>query len=330
MSEQPKFIGAVPPTHYAHERSARIMWSVIAEPGDAVAQTLVAHFGGSDAMRVVLDRKATEVTGPLPASLTTARGQAMLTTALDRFHERLTDDLLLDPHARITEGVRVLIPGDEEWPERLYDLGQAAPFCLYVKGGHLGRLTHDSVTITGARASTPYGEHVAAQLATDLAQGGANGHERKRTVVGGLSFGIEAAAHRAALAVGGLSVAVLPRGIDGFYPVAHQALGERIVKDGGALVTELPPGAGPTRWRTLERHRLMAALSEGTVLVEAGFRSGSLSVVTRAHGLSRPFGAVPGPVTSATSAGPHRVMRELQAKVITEAADVFDMLDTSS
>jgi len=303
------------------DRWARAAWSRLAEPGDAVADALRSALGPVAALDVVLGGSAD---GPETERLGTPRARAALRTGLQRWRPRLDG---LDPRrdaevvARL--GGRVVVPGDDEWPERLADLGEACPPCLWVRGGgSAATLARRSVALVGARASTPYGEHVTAELAAGLV-------ERGVAVVSGGAFGIDAAAHRAALAVGGRTAAVLACGVDRAYPVAHEALLGRVAED-GVVLTEQAPGAAPTRWRFLERNRLIAAASGAVVLVEAAWRSGALSTATRAAGLLRPLGAVPGPVTSATSAGCHRVMRELQATCVTEASEVLELLDAPS
>ncbi len=177
------------------------------------------------------------------------------------------------------------------------------------------------MTFTGARAATSYGEHVAQSLANDIAgQGG--------VIVSGGAYGIDGAAHRAALASGGRTVAVLAGGLDRPYPTGHRELLDQVGRE-GALVSELPPGSTPTRWRFLARNRLLAAVSAATVVVEAGYRSGSLHVAAQAAGLGRPVGAVPGPVTSAASAGCHRLLREGTARVVTDIADLCALTSPS-
>ena len=169
------------------------------------------------------------------------------------------------------------------------------------------------VTITGARASTSYGEHVAGKLASDLANA-------ERLVVAGGAYGIEGAAHRAALASGGDTI--MANGVDRPYPVGHRELLDRVA-DLGLMVSEVPPGAVPTRHRFIARTRLMAALSAATVVVEAGVRSGSVTVARRAHELGRAVGAVPGPVTSATSKGPHELLELGIARIVTHSEQII-------
>ena len=170
----------------------------------------------------------------------------------------------------------------------------------------------------GARAATGYGEHVATELAAELAGRGV-------AVVSGAAYGIDGAAHRAALRAGGTTIALLAGGLDRPYPAGHADLLGRIAGQ-GAVLSEVPCGGAPTRWRFLQRNRLIAALSAATVVVEAGWRSGSLNTVSHAAQLGRPLGAVPGPVTSAASVGCHRVLQEQESSCITGVDDVLRLL----
>ncbi len=175
-----------------------------------------------------------------------------------------------------------------------------------------------SIALVGARAATGYGEHVAVELAADLVGRGA-------TIVSGAAYGIDGAAHRAAMSAGGMTVALLAGGADRPYPAGHTELIGRIAAS-GAVVSEVPCGSTPTKWRFLQRNRLIAALSEATVVVEAGSRSGSLNTAGHAAALARPLGAVPGPVTSAASAGCHRLLREFDARCVTNADEVMELI----
>jgi DNA processing protein len=144
-------------------------------------------------------------------------------------------------------------------------------------------------------------------------------------VLSGGAYGIDGAAHRAALASGGSTVAVLAGGLDRLYPAGHTELLTRVGKE-GLLLSELPPGAAPTKWRFLARGRLLAALSGTVLIAEAGYRSGSLHTAARAIELGRPVGAVPGPLTSAASAGCHRLLRDGLGSIITGYDDVRELL----
>jgi len=217
-------------------------------------------------------------------------------------------------------GGRLICPGDGEWPVVLDDLRWVNRDCfgLWVIGNRsLADLTERAVAMVGTRVATDYGVRVTSDIATGLA-------DRGWTVVSGLAFGIDGAAHGAALAVGGLTVAVLACGVDVPYPEGHRALYERIAAE-GLICSEHPPGASPQRPRFLVRNRVIAALGAGTVVVEAALRSGARSTAGHATALNRHLMVVPGPVTSATSAGCHALLRERpDAVVVTRAEDVIE------
>jgi DNA processing protein len=242
-----------------------------------------------------------------------------LVAAVARWRVRLQAcDPVHDLESFAAIGGRFVVPDDEEWPQPLHDLGIAAPAGMWVRGaGHLARLTAVSVALVGSRAATRYGERSATELATGLAS-----HDV--TTVSGAAFGVDAAAHRGALAAGHATVGVLACGADRAYPSAHAVLLDRIAED-GVIASESPPGAAPTRWRFLERNRLIAALAGATVVVEAAWRSGALNTAHHAQGLGRPTAAVPGPVSSAASAGCHRLLRS-GAVCVTTAAEIVELL----
>ncbi|WP_109211122.1 MULTISPECIES: DNA-processing protein DprA [Microbacterium] len=291
------------------ERYATAVWSQITEPGDSVAGRIVAARGAVAGLEAVLSEGALdEVT---PRELADGRKRWM-----PRLSARAVADSLRVAAAR---GVRLLTRSDPEWPSQLDDLGSHRPLCLWVRGdaAALG-MAHASVAIVGARAATRYGDHVAMELAADLAGHGI-------AVVSGGAYGIDGAAHRAALTAGGLTVALLAGGADRAYPAGHTQLIEDVARH-GVVASEVPCGSAPTKWRFLQRNRLIAAVSMATVVVEAGWRSGSLNTAGHAAALSRPLGAVPGPITSAASAGAHRLIREYGAECITSADDVRELL----
>jgi DNA processing protein len=278
---------------------ARVALSRLAEPGDAALGEEVARLG------------AAEVLGRVRDGTLGVRSTDGYRVRLDR----LDVDADLTVAGRAAAGL--VLPDRAGWPAQLDDLGPARPLLLWVCGRDgLEAASGRSVAVVGARACTPYGEAVAGELAAGLG-------DRGWTVVSGGAFGVDAAAHRGALAVGGVTVAVLACGVDVAYPVAHTSL-LAAVRGGGAVVTELPPGSHPTRTRFLERNRVIAALTRGTVVVEAAIRSGARNTAGHADRLSRVVMAVPGPVTSASSAGCHRMVREEGAVLVTCASDVVD------
>lgn len=228
-------------------------------------------------------------------------------------------DLELDQIRLRQLGLRLIVPGGAEWPAQLDDLAETRPIALWARGGgDLGQLCLRAVSVVGARACTAYGEHVAGHLGAGLA-------DRGWTVVSGAAYGIDAAAHRGALAVDGHTVAVLAGGVDVVYPAGHDTLLER-VRENGLVISELPPGSRPTKHRFLKRNRLIAALGKGTVVVEAALRSGAAHTAGRAGELFRVVMAVPGPVTSPMSAGCHELIRTKDVNLVTDSSDVLDLV----
>lgn len=296
---------------------ARAAWSVIAEPGDGVAGALIAELGAQEALAVAIggEREAFVLESDRDAARAFREARA-------RWLPRVRGSAVRDALVGATQvSARLLLPGDAHWPDAFADLGVHAPSALWVRGDLTLLVAPQRVSIVGARASTAYGEAVAAELAGALSA-------RGTVIVSGGAYGIDGAAHRAALGSAGSTVAFLAGGVDRAYPAGHQRLFERIIA-GGAVISELPCGAAPTKWRFLARNRLIAALGMATVVVEAGWRSGSLNTAGHAASLGRPLGAVPGPVTSAASAGCHRLLREYAAHCVTCAAEVRELLGES-
>jgi DNA processing protein len=301
------------------DRFARAAWSTIAEPGDGDAGRLVGGLGPAAALEALRSRVD-------PARLTEQLAAAEdahpvdLRDGLARWTPRLDARAVLRALQQAARfGARLLIPGDETWPTGLDDLGPHAPFALWVRGDPLplGGLER-SIAIVGARAATGYGEHVTVEAASGLA-------DRGFCIVSGAAYGIDGAAHRAVLASGGITIAFLAGGVDRFYPAGHETLLTRLVER-GAVVSEVPCGTAPTKWRFLQRNRLIAAASAATVVIEAGWRSGSLNTAGHAAALGRPLGAVPGPVTSPASAGCHRLIRDYDAICVTTADEMAELV----
>jgi len=216
-------------------------------------------------------------------------------------------------------GIRLVCPGDPEWPSQLEVLGDARPWGLWVRGsGDLRYACLRSVSVVGTRSATAYGSHVCTEMAAALA-------EREWTIVSGGAFGIDGCAHRGAVRTGGVTIAVLACGVDRDYPSAHHGL-FRDIRESGATVSEWPPGRMPTRPGFLVRNRVIAALSRGTVVVEAARRSGALNTARHARDQRRPLMAVPGPVTSMLSEGCHDIIRDWGAICVTGARDVMEVL----
>ena len=325
--------GAATPATATHtgdggDHLSRIALAHLVEPGDRELGVLVGHHGASAALDLVL-------TGGLASAQLTESAAARLTaTAGGRTVKaaHAMAEAALAAAQRL--GARIITAEDEEWPGQVdevptarddrdgldrdgLDRGGYPPLCLWVRGtGSVAETLHRSVALVGARAATSYGEHVTADLAYGLAN-------RDWTVVAGGAYGIEAAAHRAPLAAGGRTVAVLATGIDRPYPAGHTALFGQIAER-GLLVSPWPLGTPPIRTRFPARNRLIAAATRGAVLVEAGARSTARAALHHARLLHRPVMVVPGPVTSALSIGCHAELREHpQTRLVRDTADVI-------
>jgi DNA processing protein len=289
------------------DRSARMALSCIADAGDPVISREVERVGAVEVLRAIIAGEH----GP----------------ALAERARRLD---LTDYRTAIGAGrFRFIVPGDADWPEGLSDLAGhepiqrrgGIPYGLWLRGpADLTTLLERSVAVVGSRASSGYGDTVAGDLGYELADAG-------WTVVSGGAFGIDAAAHRGALSAGGPTIAVLACGVDVAYPPGNSALLASIGRD-HLLVSELPPGAHPTRVRFLSRNRLIAAMTVGTIVVEAAIRSGARNTANWAALCNRRLLAVPGSVYSALSATPHLLIRDAQATMITNAADALEMLSS--
>lgn len=304
---------------------ARIAWSRIAEPGDGVAGALSALIGAEAALGLLIqdagpehlqrkvkaaleDDSRSEISGP---------SLRALTEAIDRWKPRVQrSDTVLDIERAVTSGLRTVFPGDPAWPTMLDDLGAHAPNMLWVRGD-LECLRAASVGVVGARAATGYGSHVTVELVDGICATGL-------AIVSGAAYGIDAVAHRTALAAGAPTIAVVAGGADRPYPRAHESLLDRISR-AGAVCSEMVPDAAPTKWRFLQRNRLIASLSQATLVTEAGVNSGSLNTAGHASQLGRQLGAVPGPITSAASAGCHRLIRDYDAMLITSARQACEL-----
>ncbi len=287
------------------DRAARLALSCVVDAGDPGLAAMVGEVGASETWARIGE---------------SALGEPVARRAAEIDHRQIA---VLSRHYR----VRVVVPGDEEWPTGLDDLRFVSPvqrrggvpIGLWLRGpGHLAELSTRAVAIVGSRAATPYGIEAATNIATDLAQSGL-------TVVSGGAYGIDTAAHQGALSAEGTTIAVLANGVDIAYPKGNAPLLGAIAQD-HLIVSELPPGESPSRVRFLARNRIIAAMSHGTVVVEAAYRSGARNTATWAVDCGRQLMAVPGPVYSALSAGPHQLVRDGKASLITSGAEVLELV----
>ena len=301
------------------ERFARAAWTGIAEPGDRFAGLVVESLGAVRALTAVVERWTTkELFAQLGASATDVEPDE-LKRAIDRWQPRLNSGAVLIALRQAARfGVTLRIPSDDGWPVGFAGLGLQGPIALWTRGTEEAyRALTSSIALVGARAATGYGEHITMEASAGLV-------DRGYAIVSGAAYGIDGMAHRAALASHGYTIAFLAGGVDRFYPSGHDALLNRIVES-GSVISELPCGSPPTRWRFLQRNRLIAAASLATIVLEAGWRSGSLNTAGHAAEMGRPLGAVPGPVTSAASAGCHRMIREFDAVLVTCADQMAEL-----
>jgi DNA processing protein len=313
------------------EQLAGIWFSILCEPGDEFAGYIRHSLGVSAALKLVKAGSAAELVRELTSVNAQDNGTArfgdlerVAGEALARWMPRLTPNALAQSHDWLKRSKSWLItPESELWPENLDHLGWAAPAVLWGRGSPMAlAATGQSLSVVGSRGATNYGSWVTGELIAGL-------RPFNISIVSGGAYGIDAAAHRAALAAGLKTVAVLAGGVDRLYPSGNHELFDAIIAT-GAVVSELPPGASPTKWRFLQRNRLIAAISDATLVVEAGKRSGSISTANHATELGRPVGAIPGPITATSSLGCNRLIQSGQAELIQDDDDLLNLLGLHS
>lgn len=309
------------------ERIARAALTRLVEPGDVLGAAAIRVWGAARAVDLLTGREQPGPGEGQELSLHLQSAGTPLTSrgwqrGLERWNARtatLAPERDLETMHHLGGGL--LIPGDPGWPPAVEDLGPAAPVALWYRGtGGMPRAER-TLAVVGSREASPYG-----RTATRMLAGGIGA--RGITVLSGGAYGIDALAHQTALGSGTgepVTVAVLAGGLDRFYPAGNEQL-LRDVASGGLLLSEMSPGTSPTRHRFLQRNRLIAALSGAVLVVEARWRSGAQNTAGHALGLGRDLGVVPGPITSATSAGCHRLLRESPAVVVTEVEEALELL----
>lgn len=279
------------------ERRARAILSATSIAGNPAVAKMIDEFGAEDSV------------------------QALLSSDHDscwarRLHALKSDELFEKAESF---GIRFIIPGDDEWPQQLNDLALCGdvggmggvPIGLWARGiQSLHDWTYQSIAVVGARAASYYGEQVARHFAAELAS-----TDPSFSVISGGAYGIDAAAHRGALSGNGRSVGVYAGGLDECYPRGNHELFERLISD-HLVISEIAPGSRPTRQGFLARNRLIAALSMGTVVIEAALRSGAKNTANWAHELGREVMAVPGSIHSDVSKGTHQMIRDGQACLV--------------
>lgn len=301
---------------------AAATWSLLCEPGDSMAGMLRRVIGIEESLFEIRRAKSAKDILPLLQNdhFRAPQFVSTLEESLECWQRRLSTvnvDKSLD--VVFSLGGFLVSAQSRDWPVGLIDLGDSAPAVIWAIGNRDVLQNQKTVSLVGARTSSAYG----LEVTRDLARAAVS---KDFIVVSGGALGIDAQAHKSTLDAGGQTIAVMAGGLNRLYPSKNLDLFEAI-KQSGLLVSEMPPGTSPARWRFLQRNRLIAALGRATVVVEAGFRSGSINTAGHANELDRPVGAVPGPINSTRSAGCHRLIRERRAELIATPADLFELLN---
>jgi DNA processing protein len=287
---------------------------MVTEPGDRMAGALARSLGRLELVELMIDGLETApVLSALQAAgeLESCRHsfgdlESTLADSRQRWLPRLSKSRLAHLFTQsATLNLQLVTAEDNHWPSGLDDLQDSAPAMLFIQGSsQLKDLSH-AVSIVGSRTASPYGLQVTNRLVSELAQ-------VARPTVSGGAIGIDAQVHTKSVELDLPTVAVMAGGLDRKYPKSNFALFTRI-KQRGALISEMPPGVAPTRWRFLQRNRLIAALTPTTVVVEAGIRSGSIRTANNALELDRELLAVPGSIFSNTSLGTNGLIADNKA-----------------
>jgi len=280
------------------EQQARLALFSVIEGGQIYWSNQIREFGSQD----VYGRLLAETYDPVKFRKLTDRLKAVDLGLLEEQIEK--------------SGAQFITPESANWPPSLNDLN-ASPIGLVVKGD-LSILSERSLAIVGTRNPTPYGVRIAGDFAAGFV-------DREWNIVSGGAYGIDSAAHKGALIAEGRTIAVLAAGIDVAYPAGNARLFAEIAEN-GALVSEVLPGAHAIPSRFLTRNRIIAALSQATLVVEAAFRSGSLRTARDAAELMRPVMAIPGPINAPTSEGCHRLIGERAAEIVTSVTDAIELI----
>lgn len=308
------------------EMLAHVAWNLLCEPGDSTAGKLIDSLGAEAALNSLINREAVtrlamqvQEQGNAFEGLQTGQIEKLIADGFERWLPRLSLAALLESLEILTRvNTKIIFEHEEYWPAGMQDLGFHRPRMLWYRGSlnAIASAEH-SVSVVGARASTSYGEKITQDLTAAIVEAGA-------AVVSGGAYGIDAIAHRTGLAMGGKTIAVMAGGLDSLYPRANHQLLSRIIAD-GAVVAEVPAKVHPSKWRFLQRNRLIAAMSQTTLVVEAGFKSGARNTANRAAMLNRRVFAVPGPITSPASQGCNMMIADRVAELVQGPSDFLEI-----
>ena len=310
----------------AIELIASVSFSSITEPGDQMMGLLIEVLGRKETLALLVAgfdvNKIMELLSPHKDELESRVGNLYATLSdskerwLPRLKQKNTFQILSHCQSR---GIKVVLPEDANWPRGLDDLGNNAPRILYVLGDEsILRRTQRSVSVVGSRQATEYGLRVTEEIVSSLSKCGWG------TVSGG-ALGIDTGVHLTSLRNRGSTIAVMAGGVDWFYPRQNAELFLEIQKQ-NLIMSELPPGVSPTRWRFLQRNRLIAALTPATVVIEAALRSGAIKTANDALLLDRGLFALPGAIDSLTSQGTNELITSGKAQLITSTRDLIQQI----
>ena len=306
---------------FTHEHLVAATWSSLCEPGDGMAGLLLTNLGSLKALELVSGSfTSSQIIKELPRDdFRPVQFESTLSDCLEIWRRRLKASKPEQALENILElGGTFIIQQSEFWPAELNDLGFSTPTGLWVLGDPANLKHETKLSVIGSRLASDYG----LKLTRDLVRFAVS---NDWLVVSGGALGIDAMASETALESGHRSIAILAGGLDSWYPRGNCELFQRVIKN-GCLVSEMPPGYPPARWRFLQRNRLIAAISKATLVVEAGFRSGSINTAGHANELGRPVGAVPGQVDSVRSAGCHRLIRDGRAELIATPGHLRELM----
>jgi DNA processing protein len=304
---------------------AAAIWSLLCEPGDSMAGMLRRILGVEESLYEIRRAKSAKDLLPLlPAdSFRAPQFISTLDDSLECWKRRLAIVNVDKAIETISTLNGTLLSAESPlWPKGLIDLGDSAPAVLWVLGKSNILQSQKTLSIVGSRIASSYGLEVTRDLVRTAVS-------KDFVIVSGGALGIDAGAHKNALSLGGRTIAIMAGGLDRLYPAKNQDL-FREIQQAGAVISEMPPGTAPARWRFLQRNRLIAAIGEATVVVEAGFRSGSINTAGHANELDKPVGAIPGPINSTRSAGCHRLIKERRAELISTPSDLEELLGIRS
>ena len=300
---------------------AAATWSLLCEPGDSMAGMLRRILGVEESLYEIRRAKLAKDLLPLLPN-DTFRAPQFISTLEDSQEcwKRRLAIVNVDKAIETLSTLNGTLLSAESplWPKGLFDLGDSAPAVLWVLGQSNILQNPKTLSIVGSRIASNYGLEVTRDLVKSAVT-------RDFVIVSGGALGIDASAHKNALSFDGKTIAIMAGGLDRLYPAKNLDLFQDI-QQSGAVISEMPPGTAPARWRFLQRNRLIAAIGQATVVVEAGFRSGSINTAGHANELDKPVGAVPGPINSTRSAGCHRLIKERRAELISTPSDLEELL----